>query len=710
MSRREPRPRRRSDRAIGKRLFSFVVVADTHVNQEEGKAQSPFPVNGLANARARYAFAEINRLDPAPEFVLHLGDIVHPVPELPSFPVAVQRFKELAADLRVPLHLVAGNHDMGDKPLEWLPAGSVTSEYVDLYRSHFGRDYYSFDTRGCHFVVINAQVINSGLAVEREQREWLEADLRASAHKRTFLGIHYPPYICDRYEPSNYDNIDEPGRSWLLGLIEQHRSEALFAGHVHNFWYDVHGETEIYLLPSTAFVRQDYTELYRVDAGPEYGRNDKGKLGFFIVDVHEKGHVAHFARTFGHELGPRAGAGAGVTRLERVHTKTNVRAAAGVDLRHPWTELVEVAATGGVQEFERKLVRNDYTTMSLWEMGVRRLRVPLQDLLDDRVRERMKLMREMGHEFVAYGFGLPAAHATRILAQEPWIIDAIELVLPWAEVMAAFPKLQELRSETGISLYLSKLRKHEDAKYDGSRYSHFINHGFVLAERAQLDMLLEHDRERRIVDGIVFRVARGQLPWDAAAQISEYCRTRGMKGVAHVRLAAENPAESMDDDGANANRVAEAILGAMAHDGIEIFFDTFLDVDRGYFPRNGFVDRRYNPRLASRVYAHLHSALQRAEGLRAVCAEENDGIRVLWAENGASLFALILPKSESSVSNLDLPEKVQGPWKSVRAYDLDRGTFHAMEPQLPQGGSSRLSFATPITTSAPLLLELDSRR
>ena len=70
-------------RDFGRYLFRFVVIADTHCNQEEGKTASPFAVNALANTRARHVLSEVNRIEPA--FVLHLGDLVHPVPELPSY-------------------------------------------------------------------------------------------------------------------------------------------------------------------------------------------------------------------------------------------------------------------------------------------------------------------------------------------------------------------------------------------------------------------------------------------------------------------------------------------------------------------------------------------------------------------------------------------------------------------------------------------------
>jgi 3',5'-cyclic AMP phosphodiesterase CpdA len=197
-------------RPEGKELFRFVVVADTHVNQEEGYSSSPYPCNALANARTRHVVAEINHL--SPDFVIHLGDIVNPVPELPSYSQAARHFQDLVADLEAPLYLVPGNHDVGDKPLSWMPAGRVSEAHLELYESFFGRDHYAFCHKKMLFVTINAPIINSGLVAEEKQKAWLEEILAENHGRRSFFSIHYPPYVSNRDEPSSYDNIDEPGR------------------------------------------------------------------------------------------------------------------------------------------------------------------------------------------------------------------------------------------------------------------------------------------------------------------------------------------------------------------------------------------------------------------------------------------------------------------------------------------------------------------
>lgn len=88
----------------GQRLFTFAVIADTHVNEHEQQSTSPFSTNAMANARARFAFSDIAALDPPAEFVVHLGDIVHPMPGVPGAVEAARRFKEIASTLSAPLY------------------------------------------------------------------------------------------------------------------------------------------------------------------------------------------------------------------------------------------------------------------------------------------------------------------------------------------------------------------------------------------------------------------------------------------------------------------------------------------------------------------------------------------------------------------------------------------------------------------------------
>ena len=77
--------------------FRFAVVADTHTRPEAGDLSSPWEVNKLANGRCRFVAALVKQM--APAFTIHLGDVVHPVPVLPSYHGAAQAALEIFADL-----------------------------------------------------------------------------------------------------------------------------------------------------------------------------------------------------------------------------------------------------------------------------------------------------------------------------------------------------------------------------------------------------------------------------------------------------------------------------------------------------------------------------------------------------------------------------------------------------------------------------------
>lgn len=583
-------------RPHGKRLLRFAVIADTHVNQSEGEASSFFPLNRLANARSRHVAQMLRRVDA--EFVLHLGDIVHPIPGLATYVDAARCYRELYANVGVPIHLTPGNHDIGDKPAKSGPVPSVTSEFIQTYRKTFGESWYSFDQAGFHFVIVNAPIINSGLPEEKAQRDWLEADLAAQSGKRVFVAIHYPPYVWRSDEPGNYDNIDEPGRSWLLGLVERHAVEAVFCGHVHNFWYDQHGNAEIYLAPSTAFVRQDYSEFMRVcPPGEEGGRADINKLGFFVVDVYERGHVAMWVRSNGVLRPPGDGPEVQVAPFE-VHTKTASIPNIGVDLRHPWAEVIELPPSGALEEFERKRARNDYPLCAVWDMGLTLLRVPIQDLLDDEVRHRMGIASSVGNRFIVAAFGVPRGRAADLLAKFAHLVDSIEITLPVDEMQTAFQAMANLRRVTGRPVYLAKLRRHEDSRFDGLHYGHLIFYGWVAQEWEQIAHITQFAKQADAIDGLVFRVGREASPMAQARDLMPRLRELDLSLSLSVRLAGDDPAGAEVDDRSIAARVEATAMTALEFPQVRCMLDTFMDIDRGYFRRNGLLDRAYNLRPA----------------------------------------------------------------------------------------------------------------
>ncbi len=653
-------------------LFRFAVIADTHVNPSDQDLISPFESHRLTNSRLRHTVGVLNALQP--EFIVHVGDMIHPVPEAVSYPQAVQQFRQATSAMLAPLYLVPGNHDTGDKLADYVPAGSIRAEYVDLYSRHFGSHFYSFDVQGCHFVVINTSLINSGLAQEQEQRAWLEADLAALTGQRCFLFVHYPPFVADKDEHGHYDNIDQPGRSWLLGLIASYRMAAVFTGHVHNFFFNRHAQTNIYLMPSTAFARADYSEIFQVGQPPENenGRNDTSKLGVMVVDVYDDAIVPQFIRTC--DVNP-VSAAPGVQRdWPALPPAAGALPTLGIDLRYNWTAQVDIPYSSMLDEFRRKRARNDYPILALWEMGVRHLRVPLDDLLQDEARGRIQAMASSGCRFTVFHFGMPDAHALACISSHRHLLAAFELIAKWP-LAADFPeRLAQVRAQAGVPLTLSRFWSASGESRDGRQIKLLVDHGFVCMGDDKLSELAAA-LEPGLVHAAVFRLARSTEVRHGIAAAVASAAEASLQAQIHVRLAADSPAQIEADETSNAHRILEAAFCSHYYRGSAIFLDTLSDVDRGYFPRTGLIDRRCNPRLAGRFLRNLNGALSRLPRLQSLTWESRPQALIGMAKAGSTVIVLVLPGPMTGPVTLPLPCVGRGRW-----IELVDGVEHDMAP------------------------------
>lgn len=208
--------------------FRFAYVSDTHLY-----------ARGMDHRFARAAVKaveDINALDPQPDFVLFGGDLAQ-LGRADELELGQQIIKELKA----PVRMMVGEHDwfldMGEK-----------------WNDMFGRDHYSFDHKGIHFVVVNSvqekdfwtakgytpeerMAIVSGLDDGRQspfevgasQREWLKQDL-AGVEKKTPIVVFSHSPLYKLYKPWNFwtDDADE-----VQALLRPFETVTVIHGHTH---------------------------------------------------------------------------------------------------------------------------------------------------------------------------------------------------------------------------------------------------------------------------------------------------------------------------------------------------------------------------------------------------------------------------------------------------------------------------------------------
>ncbi|MEM8840237.1 MAG: metallophosphoesterase [Pseudomonadota bacterium] len=582
---------RRDNPRLGAHLFRFAVISDTHVNPADDHCNSPFPVNARANRRFRHLVGELNQRDL--DFVLHLGDLVHPIPASGDlYARAAQAYRAIIAELKVPIHVIPGNHDIGDKPGAGGPVPSTSMADIASWESEFGAHYTSFETGGMRFVLLNAQLINSGLPQEALQKDW--ADALLATGQRSVVALHHPPFICTADEPDHYDNLQQPGRDWVLELAARPGVELTLSGHAHNFWYDRVGKAEYYRLPAISFVRQDYSEMLRAAPGSEteFGRDDTAKLGYMIIDVFEKGHATQIVRTYGAErgIGEVSAAPKPLAPSPRIS-----RPLIGFDLRQNWAELTEIAPSGALDEFDRKTARNDYPLMGLIEMGVQRIRLPLADLRDPLRRDRLDALVGLGFRPTLFCLGFP--HDDGLSEIRRHAFDSIEVALPREHI----PELTSL-PQVDLPVFISPIHAHTQAE-NGIR-KHTIEHGFEVTDTA----ILEHLSNLRDhgAAGFVVREFAGSVTVKWWQDVRALREKTDLSLSLHLRTGGPDPARETED--CSATLCALDILAQDVPEKTSIFVDTLITQDRGYFPRPGALCPAHNPSEISAAVARANSS------------------------------------------------------------------------------------------------------
>ena len=637
--------------------LEFVLITDTHFMRYQKEVE--FASRHQQTARAAVALRAAASLDA--EFVVHLGDLVQEYPDTKAFPQALAAALEQLRECGVAPRFVAGNHDIGDKPDPTMPTRPVSPESLDHYHDAVGPSWYSFDAGGCHFVVINSQILNTELEAVAKQKSWLERDLQDHSGSRIFLFLHLPPFLSDEQEAAlgHYDNIAEPARGWLLDLVRRHRVELLAAAHVHCSFFDHLGATRYLILNSTSFTRPGFCHMFASAPPPDHGRDDAPKLGFYLCRVLADRTDLHFVRTEGRtdariaELGDAQRL---ITRTPRALDSPPL----ALTLRHPLSTLTEIPLAW--PSAIRQPVRNDYPLLSCLELGAGAVRVPGVDLADAFLAERLAILRAEGVRIVATLIGAPGLSVSDWLGRHGAQVDGLELQLagtPWPtdEQLAA---LRDVTAQS-VELSLSAIVPHE--VLPGKQHARTRN-GFLVGE---LEELNERLRAADVhLASILCRVDTSSGAWQGVRQIEAL---PAMSRIARVDASLEL---STTDDERCATEVAEGLFAMALLRGSHLYVDPLVDFDRTMDVNHGLLDPLCNPRPAFHVARCLNTILV-AERERLSEGEGfvSDDAQMLLESSRAQIFLFPHPQNSRM--------RTSGTVKPWRFYDLTNGLVLSSE-------------------------------
>lgn len=273
---------------------NIAYISDAHIQHIQGTKFVRNWDRGLIRA-----VAETNLLDPQPDFVVFGGDLAQL-----GTRAELDHGAEIMSALRARVRYVMGEHDY------YLDLGEYWSRL-------FGKQYYSFNHKGIHFVVLNSVLTHEDWTLRRwptaeqrmlemagldnpngspfmvgaEQRRWLEKDLaRVSDDTPVVVFSHSP--LQKIFKNWNFWTEDA---EQIQGLLARFHQANVIYGHVHQIQYNRIGNINFHSVMATAWPwpypesyaqAESHLPVVTVPMNRADPFHERDATGWQLIDVH----------------------------------------------------------------------------------------------------------------------------------------------------------------------------------------------------------------------------------------------------------------------------------------------------------------------------------------------------------------------------------------------------------------------------------------
>jgi 3',5'-cyclic AMP phosphodiesterase CpdA len=228
--------------------FRLTQISDTHLTRRHQKLTDNF-----------YRLSEY--IDATrPDVVVNTGDLAF---DAPTNADDLEFARTLHAALPVACRHLPGNHDIGDNPTQIgpVPAQPATEARRQAFLSLFSEDRWCFDAVGWRFIGLNSLVMNTGLATEAEQFDWLASQLSGANGKPMALFLHKPLFLNTPDDPELAETsiryVPMPARSRLVEMLGAVDLRLVASGHVHQRRDFTYSHVRQVWAPSAGFIISD---------------------------------------------------------------------------------------------------------------------------------------------------------------------------------------------------------------------------------------------------------------------------------------------------------------------------------------------------------------------------------------------------------------------------------------------------------------------
>jgi 3',5'-cyclic AMP phosphodiesterase CpdA len=195
-----------------------------------------------------------------PDLVVNSGDVAF---DGPTSRDDLEFARELHHALPVACRYLPGNHDIGDNPTAVgpVPPQLATEQGRQTFLEIFGEDRWRFEAAGWCFIGLNSLVMNTGIASEAEQFDWLASELSSTKGKPVALFLHKPLYLNTPDDPelpaTAIRYVPMPARSRLIDMLRAVDLRLVASGHVHQRRDFTFAHVRQVWAPSAGFIISD---------------------------------------------------------------------------------------------------------------------------------------------------------------------------------------------------------------------------------------------------------------------------------------------------------------------------------------------------------------------------------------------------------------------------------------------------------------------
>ena len=209
-------------------------ITDTHVQLPGGLLDRNYDTA----ANLERAVHHLNGFAPSLDVVLLTGDLVDV-----GSPAEYGRVREILSDLKAPLYVIPGNHDVRDAMRRAFSAGR--------YLPQDGYLQYTVEDWPVRFIGLDTLIPGQhGGRLCATRLQWLAARLREAPARPTVIFMHHPPF---RTGLTVMDAMGFEGAATLAELVQSHpQVRHVVCGHVHRPIVTRFGGTIASVCPSTA--------------------------------------------------------------------------------------------------------------------------------------------------------------------------------------------------------------------------------------------------------------------------------------------------------------------------------------------------------------------------------------------------------------------------------------------------------------------------